>query len=166
MKPLLLFLFLLMPIFSWGQIYRIDPDTRKLIYSEVTEVPGTSKEELLSRARKWFEHEYAYAQEVVLTVWEEEGELVIRHRMPLKVRVGAVGETHYTLTLSVKEDKYRYLITDFSFQEPNRQPMAYENHLLRPQLKIFAKTDEKMQLLISSLHQKMIRKVTASGEEW
>lgn len=166
MKALLLLLLLLSPLVGWSQIYRIDPDTRKLTYSEVTEVPGTSKEELYSRALRWFELEYEYAQEVVMTEREEEGELTIRHRMPLKVRMGAVGEAHYTLTLSVRDGKYRYLITDFSFQHPNRQPMAYENHLLSPQLKIFARTDEKMQLLIASLHQKMIRKVTASGEEW
>jgi hypothetical protein len=166
MKSLLLFSLLMMPLFGWSQIYRIDPDTRKLTYMEVTEVPGAPKEELFSRARMWFELEFAYGLEVSMTEWEEEGELVIRCRMPLKVRIGAVGEAHYTLTLSLRDGKYRYLITDFSFQHPNRQPMAYENHLLRPQLKIFAKTDEKMQLLIASLHQKMIRKVSVSANTW
>jgi hypothetical protein len=33
-------------------------------------------------------------------------------------------------------------------------------------MRIFAKTDEKMQLLLAGLHQKMIRKVTASAEDW
>lgn len=166
MKTLLFVSLLITPFLGWSQIYRIDPDTRKLIFSEVTEVCGTPQEELYSRAKNWFDLEFKYVQDVTMTEREDEGELVIQHRMPLKVRVGAVGEAHYMLTLCVKDGKYRYRITDFSFQHPNRQPMAYENHLLRPQLKIFAKTDEKMQLLIASLHQKMIRQVSVSADRW
>lgn len=166
MKALFLPFLLLLPLLVRGQIYRIDLDTKKLTYSEVTEVYGTPREELFARARKWFDQQYAYAQDVTLTEHEEEGELVIQALLPLRLGVGSAGVVSYTLALSVKDEKYRYVITDFSFQHPDRQSCAFENPLLRPQMKIFAKTDEKMQLLIAGLHQKMIRKETASVEDW
>lgn len=156
---------LLLPVLAWGQIYRIDPATHKVIYSEVTEVEGTPKEELYDRARKWFDMQYAYAENVTMSEHQQDGELHIQADLPLKVRLGS-SLVSYTLILSVKEGKYRYTITDFFFRHPQSKPMAFENGHLHPRMQIYLKTDEKLQLLIAGLHQKMIRKVTASVDEW
>ncbi len=136
-----------------------------MAYAEVTEVYGTPKEELFSRARKWFDLQYAYAENVTMTEREEAGEIEIQGNFPLKGGMTG-GTVFYTLTLSVKEDKYRYLITGFKFQHPTSRPIAFESARLHPQLRIFAKSDEKVQLLLASLHQKMIRKETAQLEDW
>ncbi len=156
---------LLVPIVGWSQIFHIDPITHKLTYSEVTEVEGTPKSELYDRARRWFDFQYAYATDVALSEHEEEGELHILSQLPLKIGLSTSGVVSYRFTLSVKEGKYRYIITDFTFHYPDRQPLAFEDPRMHPQMKIFFKTDEKVQLLIAGLHQKMIRKVTAFREE-
>ena len=165
MKALTILFPLLLPLMAWSQIFRIDPDTKKATYSEVTEVEGTPKAELFDRARKWFDQQYGYAQDVVMSMHEEEGELEIYSNFPVKMGLGS-GTVFYKLVLSVKEDKYRYLLSDFSYQAPDSKPVAFENHRLHPQMRVFLKTDEKVQLLLASLHQKMIRKVTASAEDW
>jgi hypothetical protein len=165
MKAALFSVLLLWPLLGWSQIFRVDPDTRKVTYSEVTEVDGTPKEELFDRARKWFDQQYAYAQEVSMSMHEEEGEMEIYGNFPLKIGL-STGTVFYKLTLSVKEDKYRYLLSDFTFQASNSVPVAFENHRMHPQMRVFGKTDEKVQLLLASLHQKMIRKVTASVDDW
>jgi hypothetical protein len=165
MKASLLPFLLLLPLLVRGQIYRMDPDTRKLTYSEVTEVYGTPKKELFARARKWFDQQYAYTQEVFMTEREEEGEMEILAYFPLKIGL-STGMVSCTLTLSVKEGKYRYVITGFTFQYPNYPAAAFEDDRLHPKIRIFAKTDEKMQMLIAGLHQKMIRKETASVDDW
>lgn len=165
MKAALFSVLLLWPLLGWSQIFRIDPDTRKVTYSEVTEVYGTPKEELFDRARKWFDQQYAYAQEVAMSMREEEGEMEILGNFDLNLGLSN-GTVFYKLILSVKEDKYRYILSDFAFQPSHSGPVAFENHRLHPQIRIFGKTDEKVQLLLASLHQKMIRKVTASVDDW
>lgn len=166
MKRLILPFLLLSPLLGWGQIFRIDPITHKLTYTEVTEVAGAPQSELYDRARSWFDFQYAYTTNVTMSEHEEEGELHIQSELPLKVGLGSSGIVSYTFTLSVKEGKYRYLITDFTFHYPDRQPLAFEDPRMHPQMKIFFKTDERVQLLIAGLHQKMIRKVTAQMDEW
>lgn len=165
MKALLIPFLVLLPLLGRGQIFHIDPTTRKIAYSEVTEVDGTPKEELMDRARKWFDLQYAYADNVTMSEHEEEGELDIQAELPLKVGLES-SLVHYTLVLSVKEGKYRYLITDFFFHHPESKPVAFENHHLHNRMRIYTKTDEKVQLIIALLHQKMIRKITASVDEW
>jgi hypothetical protein len=166
MKRLILLILLLSPLLAWGQIFHIDPTTHKLTYTEVTEVAGAPQSELYDRARRWFDFQYAYATDVALSEHEEEGELRIQSELPLKVSPGSSGVVRYTFTLSVKEGKYRYLITDFTFRYPDRQPLAFEDPRMHPQMKIFFKTDERVQLLLAGLHQKMIRKVTAQMDDW
>jgi hypothetical protein len=165
MKALTLSLLFLLPLPGWGQLLRVDPATHKVTYAEVTEVPGTPRQELYSRARRWFDLQYGYAEEVTLTEREEEGELEIKGDFPLRVGIGG-GKVCYTLTLSVKENKYRYLITDFAFLPSTGRRIAFENPHLHPQLRIFARSDERIQLLLASLHQKMLRKETALVEDW
>jgi hypothetical protein len=165
MKALIILTLLLLPLLGWGQIYRLDPTTHKIAYSEVTEVEGTPQAELYDRARKWFDLQFAHTESVTMSEHQEEGELHIQAELPLKVGLGG-SIVSYTLILSLKEGKYRYLISNFTYRHPDNQPLAFEHHRLHPRMQIYAKTDEKMHVLIGGLHQKMIRKITASVTDW
>jgi hypothetical protein len=165
MKAIYIFSLLLLPLLGWGQIYRVDPSTHMITYLEVTEVEGTPQAELYDRARKWFGLHYANTESVTMSEHQEEGELHIQAELPLKVGLGG-SILSYTLVLSVKEGKYRYYISNFTYRHPDNQPLAFEHHRLHPRMQIYAKTDEKIQVLIGGLHQKMIRKITASVTDW
>jgi hypothetical protein len=154
-----------MPFLGWCQIYRIDPSTHKIAYSEITEVDGTPKDELYDRARKWFDLQYGYDDNVTMSEHKENGELHIHAYLPLKINMRSCRAA-YTMVLSVKDGKYRYTITNFFFYHPESKPLAFEHRHLHPRMQIYAKTDEKVQVLIAGIHQKMIRKITASMIDW
>ena len=119
----LLILTLILSAFSvFGQnvtpILPIDSLTKQITYSEVIKVDSLeSKMVLYSKAREWFAKTYKSSSDVIQMDDKESGKLVGKALM--QVYHKALGSSfpsgyiNYTISIYVKDGRYRYEITNF-----------------------------------------------------
>lgn len=95
----------------------IDKESGKVTYTEVVEMPGISKSDLYLRCATWFAANYGSSKAVLQLSDKEDGKLmgkalteVAFKNPPMGLRYG--GIVNYTITVQVKDDKYRYIVTD------------------------------------------------------
>ena len=105
-------------LYASAQNLPVDPDTKKVTYSEVVEVPGISKNDLYTRAQTWFAKTYGSSKSVLEIQDKENGKLLGKgltdvsfRNPPLGARYG--GIVRYTISILVKDGKYKYTISDF-----------------------------------------------------
>lgn len=96
----------------------VDSTTNKITYSEVVTVDSSNnKQELYSRAREWFAKVYNSAQNVIQMDDKESGKIVGKALMTVYFKwLGASregGYINYTLSVQLKNGRYKYEITDF-----------------------------------------------------
>lgn len=120
MKKILYILFLL-PVFCRGQNIKlpIDSDTKKITYQEVVHVDSTSKDELYTRAREWFARNFVSSKEVLQMEDRAAGKIIGKGSADgyATFQKASVGYwLHYTISITIKEGRYRYEITDFKIQ--------------------------------------------------
>lgn len=96
----------------------LDPESKKITYTEVVEVPDAKKEDLYARGATWFAKSYGSSKAVLQLSDKEVGTLIGKavtevsfKNPPMGSRYG--GIVNYTITVQVKEGKYKYTITDF-----------------------------------------------------
>lgn len=95
----------------------IDSNTSKITYSEVVTVDSlTSKQELYSRAREWFAKTYNSSKDVVQMEDKESGKIIGKAITQVYYKMLGMDHEHghinYTITIAVKDGKYKYEITD------------------------------------------------------
>ena len=95
----------------------IDSNTNKITYSEVVTVDSlTSKQELYSRAREWFAKTYNSSKEVLQMEEKESGKILGKALIQVYYKMLGMDHEHgyinYTITIAVKDGKYKYEITD------------------------------------------------------
>jgi hypothetical protein len=88
----------------------IDPQTHRITYEGVVEVPGVSKSDLFTRANAWVVHAYRSANDVVQMQDKEAGQLIVKGL----TRVSIGGVVRHTLTIYVKDGRYKYVLTDLT----------------------------------------------------
>lgn len=115
MKKLLLILSI---IFTFAAVAQ-DP----LTYGEVVEVEGVSADELYVRAKSWFAKTYNDANSVIKMDDKEAGQIIGKGNFSYTSNVfygsnGTKGYVNYTISVFVKEGRYKYEITQF-FHEGN-----------------------------------------------
>lgn len=105
-------------LFTSAQELPLDAETKKVSYTEVIEVPGVKKDELYIRAHTWFAKTYGSSKSVLEIQDKESGKLlgkgltdVVFKNPPMGTMYG--GIVSYTISVIVKEGKYKYSITDF-----------------------------------------------------
>lgn len=104
---------------SNAQNFPVDKETSKISYTEVVGIQGVSKAELYARGATWFAKTYGSSKAVLEISDKEDGKLMGKaltevsfKNPPLGTRYG--GLVNYTITVQVKDDKYKYTITDLS----------------------------------------------------
>jgi len=122
MRTFTLFLFFLLSfMLSFGQKETpnlpIDSSTNKITYAEVINVDSlTSKQELYSRAREWFAKTYNSSKEVLQMEDKESGKIIGKALIQVYYKMLGMDHEHgyinYTITIAVKDGKYKYEITD------------------------------------------------------
>ncbi len=98
----------------------IDPQTKLITYQEVVQVPGVSQADLYARAAAWAARTYNTADQV--TPHPETSELDIKGRRTVTLRTtyadvlrgSYAGVVHHTLTIYVKDGRYKYVLTDLT----------------------------------------------------
>lgn len=117
---MLLFVFMSLLMITKSQELPIDSSTNKVSYSEVVKVDGTSKDELYTRAREWFSMAFKDAKSVLDMDDKAAGKLIGKGNSTGTFNILGTRFTlriHYTISVTTKDGRYRYEITDFTTSE-------------------------------------------------
>lgn len=107
-------IFLLLVFFS-GVLLAGEPETEPepLVYTKVKTVDSTlTKDELFSRARMWFMSTYKNPDKVMIIDDREAGEIMGKGSFGFS-SLSHTGQVTYVITISVKQGKYKYVLSDF-----------------------------------------------------
>lgn len=155
----------------------IDPATGLYTYTEVIEIPGTSKDELYKRAFAWANVFYKNPTDVIREKNPQEGKILIKARFKIsneadkKGVVTAAGDVMYSLTLNFKDGKYKYEITKINWQQLSYYPIerwkdtsagSYKpvyNHYL-------SQTDEILKAVIADFKIKIAEPPKVKSTDW
>lgn len=112
MKKLALFILLSLPAAVNAQ------ESTPISFSEVVKVDSVNKDELFNRARSWFNKSFRSSKDVLNINDKETGALSGKGLMQYysKIFMGSEatrGVIRFTVTIQVKDGRYKYSITDF-----------------------------------------------------
>lgn len=156
----------------------IDGSTGKITYSEVVTLNGNlSKNELFGRAKTCFVNVFKDSKEVIQNEDQENG--TITGKGIFKVYARAIGmdvyagNVNFTLTIAVKDGKYKYIITDLNHEGngvnlpsggnlENGKPKGWTTKVWNG---ILSQTDEETKNLISSIKIDM-NKTSPKNDNW
>jgi hypothetical protein len=137
-------LFLLLPVYSWAQspdtITReaprpfcpIDNETRKITYDKIvtiTDPKESRKEQLFNKAIAWAHGFYKNPTDVIREKNMDAGKIVCKARFKIMNKpdrsgfASDAGVVQYTLTILVKDGKYRCQLTDFNWKQLSYYPI-------------------------------------------
>ena len=153
----------------------IDPDSKKVMYRAVVDEPGTPVY-LYDKAIGWFGYYYANPQTVYTVQDKVNGRIEGLGRMKIVYydeKAGfnrEAGMVVYQIKLELKDNKYRYTMTDFSLKAASRTPiekwMNKTDPAYNPSWDSFLyQVDTTMQRLVTTLKQKM-KPTTIKKDEW
>lgn len=98
-------------------IMPIDSITHLITYTDVINVDSTSKDELYSRGREWFAKYYKSSNEVLQMQDMNSGKLIGKAIFYISAWTGIMtvdyGYITYSISLYFKDNKYKYVITNF-----------------------------------------------------
>ena len=153
----------------------IDPESKKIMYRDVVEQAGKPPY-LYIKAIEWFGYYYLNAQSVYSVQDKENGKIEGTGRLKLYYDDDASGVRRegglvtYLIRMELKEDKYRYTITDFTLKGASRYPV--EKWLDKSDPAYNARCDSylyqidtTMQRLISTMKEKM-KPTVVKKDEW
>jgi hypothetical protein len=140
------------------------------VYSEVIQIPGRSKADLYSNAKAWFAKAFVSANNVLQNQDMESGSLIGKGSTKVTVKnmgIQDAGHVLFTLEIRVKEDKYKYTISDFhhegarnfvSIGSLNQEKSGTMNVTAKQWQSIKEQADGSARQLINSLKLAMIAK--------
>lgn len=153
----------------------IDPESKKITYREVVEEAGTPVY-LYDKAVGWFRYFYLNPQSVYSVQDKVNGKIEGTGRMKIfyydekeKMQRDA-GQVWYTIKVELKENKYRYTLTDFTLKAASRSPIEKWMNKKDPAYSPYwdsylYQVDTAMQRLITTMKAKMKPEVIKK-DEW
>lgn len=133
-----------------------------VVYEVVDTVRGT-KSELYIKAKTWMIHAFKDAKEVIQSDDKETGEIIGKGSFRYSYTYFMTlipGVARFTITLSLRDGKYRAIIRDFNMTQGTRD-MAFSLEDINqkpdknPNKKIIEAVDTHVKLLIESFRQEM-----------
>ena len=182
--PLLVAVMLTLPAFAQDvekPALPISERTKKVTYEEVVTVSGADMKELYARSHNWFNTFYKSPSTVIKEASEANGTIVGKHSIniykyiqekkkdpPKKHQAGLVK---YSITIMVKEGRYKYTITEiFKHQSPKLpiEKWMDENDAHKADNYAYlAQIDEFMKKLTEDLKAAMSKPSgDAAGDDW
>lgn len=132
-------------------------------YTNVVQVDGVTKDELYSRAKKWFVTTYKSANDVIQLDDKENGEIIGKgnFRITYYARDPIVN---HTITISVKDGRFKYLITGLVYSDIQGDKFPIENFPKgwAGKKKLYETVDREINQLIGSIETSMKSKAA----EW
>ncbi|MFD1467548.1 DUF4468 domain-containing protein [Hymenobacter caeli] len=98
----------------------LDPQTQRIAYEGVVPVPGVSQADLYARARAWVARAYPLKDDVVQL--QDQAQITVKSARIARVRTpyagvlrsSYAGVVRHTLTIYVKDGRYKYVLTDLA----------------------------------------------------
>jgi hypothetical protein len=140
----------------------VDSITHLVTYEMVIPVQGATRDVLYKRALDWFNSYYKNPTEVIRENDMEKGKIVGKPRFRIynpadksgtKTDAGVV---QYTITVAVKEGKFKYELTEFNWKQPSYYPierwMDTKAQMYTPVYNVYlTQTDEYVKELLKAL---------------
>lgn len=168
-----------MPIFAQQQSQKynlpVDTESKKIQFREVVEQQGTPAY-LYDKAIEWFGYYYLNAQSVYSVQSKENGKIEGIGRMKVYYNDEASGvrreggQITYQIKMELKDNKFRYTLTDFNLKLASRFPiekwMDKTDPAYNPNWDSYLyQVDTTMQRLISTMKEKM-KPTVIKKDEW
>jgi hypothetical protein len=144
----------------------IDPDTHLVAYTGVVEMPGLTHVQLYERALAWVNQHYPAASSGVQD--KEAGKIIVQGVTYAHAHIGFASSVTHTLSLYVKDGKYKYDFTNFRNEAKSGDDIglgAFENEkvgnvlvrgaMQKPWNSLRNETGTQIQALITSLDAEM-----------
>jgi len=140
------FIFFLIPVSLFAQVFPVDAASGKIYYSEEVLVKDSPRSDLYFRAKSWFKSSSKNKQ--VLPVDDAVNGLIIGSNYSLLL----VNDGHkheplrlwYTLKIEMEDDRYWYSLSDFKIQKETLAVTADKIDLKEPlESMIYLKNKEK-----------------------
>jgi hypothetical protein len=155
------FLFLLIAVNAMAQTH-----------TDVVNVEGKTKSELYNQALEWVAVAFRSANDVIQFKDLETGKIVCKGLLqskPVSMGVVTPGSTSFVLTISLKDDKYKYEVSDISFTPHyNTNPLAF-NYETQPKKyqKIHTKWKSDVDIEINTMIKDMLHKMSnTTSADW
>ena len=148
-------------------------------YSEVVQVDSISKDELYIRAKRWFVNTYKSANHVIQLDDKESGDIMGKGFFKTSWQVTFYAfsdiEVHHTVSIQVKEGRYRYEIASFRIQYDVAASQYASSHRVDSPIetwnqsrkdnskKVFTKIQAQMEALVASIKTEM---ATPVKDDW
>ena len=153
----------------------LDSETKKIMYREVVDQEGKPSY-LYDKAIEWFGFYYLNAQSVYTVQSKENGKIEGQGRMKLYYTDGASGVQRdggvvmYQIKMELKDNKYRYTLTDFNLKGASRYPLEKWMNKSDPAYNTtwdsyLYQVDTTMRRLISTMKEKM-KPTVIKKDEW
>jgi len=152
-----------------------DPDTKKIMYRGVVDQDGKT-DYLYNKAIEWFGYYYVNPQSVYTVQDKASGKIEGLGRMKIYYwddkagmrRDG--GVIQYQIKLELRDNKYRYTLTDFNLKTLSRFPIEKWMNKTDPAYNpnwdsYLYQVDTTMQRLVSTLKEKM-KPTVVKKDEW
>lgn len=153
----------------------VDQDSKKIMFREVVDEAG-SPAYLYDKAIEWFGYYYPNAQSVFTVQSKENGKIEGLGRMKIYYKDEASGVRRdggliqYQIKIELKDNRYRYTLTDFNLKGASRNPIEKWMNKSDPAYNtnwdsFLYQVDTTMQRLISTLKVKM-KPTVVKKDEW
>lgn len=132
-------------------------------YTNVVEVDGVDKEQLYLRAKKWFVIVYKSAKDVIQLDDKENGEIIGKGNFSI-VYYSRAPSIDHTITISVKDGRFKYLITDLVYSDKlgDKFPIERFPKGWGGKKKLYETINREINLVIASMEKSMKSKT----DEW
>ena len=164
---------------AYAQSPELPLENGKIIYTEVVEVESKSKDDLYTSAREWFAKSYNSANNVIQMDDKESGKIVGKALMPVYHKAFGSdydsGNIHYTISIYLKDGRYKYEVSDFYHTGTVAGVPDYGNceKMINTEKKAYRKAfnyyllqmDDNSKAMVHGLKESMLTKATSTGDE-
>ncbi len=155
----------------------VDAATGLYSYSQVVEVPSTTKDELYKRVFAWANGFYKNPGDVIRERNPEAGKILIKARFRIsneadkKGVVTQAGDVMYSLTFDFKDGKYKYEITKINWQQTSYYPIERWKETTAASYKpaylyYLKQSDEVIKSVIADFSKKIAEPAKAKSSDW
>ncbi len=155
----------------------VNAETGLISYNGKSDSPGSTMNELYSKALAWANSYYKNPADVIREKDPGKGKIVIKARYRLhnepdkKGTVTSAGDAMYTMTIEVKDGRYRYEITRFNWMKTSAFPAERwkddKSPLFVPEYAYYLKqTDELMKELTANFSSVMGVVASEKKDDW
>ncbi len=153
----------------------VDPESKKILYREVVEQQGNPAY-LYNKCIEWFGYYYPNPQSIYSVQDKENGKIEGLGRLKVFFTDEATGTKRdggmivYQIKVELKDNKYRYTLTDFGLKTASRSPIEKWMNKSDPAYNsnwdsYLYQVDTTMQRLISTMKEKM-KPTVVKKDEW